>query len=172
MDLKAPFIVYRNRFNEVKCYHVEILEIGDTYTQARDCNVGYVKTFKNESIISCETDTHVATQLAQNIQTQYKLIPRPEVRKLDPEYRKKYNLDNKLEVCFTGFKKAVKSEMIEMAESANLFVRKSVSTKLDLLVCGDNAGWAKLATASKMGVASVHGLDGFQRFIETGEIDE
>lgn len=172
MSNVGQYLIYRNRFNEVKCYDVEVVETGETYTRVRDRNEGYAKTFRNENIISSETDLIVATQLAEKIQEQYQLIPRPEVRRLDPDYRQKYNLDGKLEVCFTGFKRTVKNQMIEMAQEANFFVRKSVSNKLDLLVCGDNAGPKKLTTASKMNVAIIRGLNGFQRFIETGEIDE
>ena len=94
------------------------------------------------------------------------------MRKIDPECRKKYNLDGKLEICFTGFKKSVKTQMVEMAKTGNLFVRSSVSKNLDILVCGENVGWAKLKKASEMNVALVYGFDGFSRFLLTGEIDE
>jgi len=172
MSRESRYIVYRNRFNEVKCYNAVILETGETYLRVNDLNAGHVKTFKNENVIASENNFDKATSLAKEAQEKFKPIPRPGTRNSNPEFRKKYNLDEKLEVCFTGFKKSIKNEMIEMAETADFFVRKSVSTKLDILVCGENAGWAKLARASEMNIALVEGLDGFRRFIETGEIDE
>ena len=82
------------------------------------------------------------------------------------------NPEKKFEVCFTGFPKAEKEQLIKMAEQHEMFVRTRVTSKLGLLVCGDNAGWAKIKEAAELDVPSVFGLAGFENFINTGEMSE
>ena len=53
-----------------------------------------------------------------------------------------------------------------------MFVRTRVTQKLDLLVCGETSGWKKLEEAKNLGVAKVYGYEGFENFIDTGEIAE
>lgn len=62
--------------------------------------------------------------------------------------------------------------MMEQAKENDMFVRAGVTNNLGLLVCGDNAGWAKLKKASELGVAKVYGEVSFSNFLETGEIAE
>ena len=86
MSNGADYIVYRNRFNEVKCYAGKILESDGNYARVKDTDAGYVKTFKCEKIISIESDFSKATELAKEIQLQYKPIPRPETHNFDTNY--------------------------------------------------------------------------------------
>ena len=53
-----------------------------------------------------------------------------------------------------------------------MFVRTKVTKKLDLLVCGETSGPKKLEEAKNLGVAKVYGSEGFENFIDTGEIAE
>ena len=75
-------------------------------------------------------------------------------------------------VCFTGFPKDEKAELIKYANENGLFIRKSVTKDLGLLVCGKTAGWKKLEIANKLNVPRVIGTEGFYNFLETGEFVE
>ena len=48
----TQFLVYLNRFNEVKPLEVEFIEQGDEYIDAHDLREGKVKTLKVSSILS------------------------------------------------------------------------------------------------------------------------
>lgn len=155
------YVVYLNRFNEVKAYKVEfIFEIGD-YADVRDLISNKNKTFKRSNILSTHKNFEEAEKEALKVQKKYEIIPR---RKTD-----RSNVDNKLEVCFTGFSKKDKEGLISLAKKNNLFVRTEVTKNLGLLVCGDNAGPSKLIKASKMNIPKVYGFEGFNEFLETGE---
>lgn len=57
-----------------------------------------------------------------------------------------------VEILFTGFSKAQRAELEELAELYDMTVRKSVTEGLNYLVAGPNAGPAKLAQAAEVGV--------------------
>ena len=160
----TKFLVYKNRFNEVKSYEIEIIEINNSYTLVKELPSGLFKTFKNDNIITETHDKVVSEEAANAAQKEYQIIS----RKLSG--RNYINYDNDLEVCFTGFKAKDKKELISIAEKAGFFVRKSVTTALDVLVCGPNAGPTKMKMAHSQNVAIVIGVDGFTEFIQTGEI--
>ena len=154
-------VVYLNRFNEVKAYKVEfIYEIGE-YADVRDLEANKNKTFKRSNIISVHENFEEAEKEALKIQKSYEIIPRNKTNRS--------NIDKNLEVCFTGFSKNEKNELISIAKEQNLFVRTEVTKKLGLLVCGTNAGPSKIKQASKMNIPRVSGKDGFLEFLETGE---
>jgi len=58
----------------------------------------------------------------------------------------------RLVVCFTGFSSSEKDELARLAESLGHHVTASVTKGLGLLVCGGNAGPAKLEKAAQQGV--------------------
>ncbi len=76
--------------------------------------------------------------------------------------------DNRLQVCFTGFGKSKKEELINIARDNRLKVVASVTKKLDYLVGGDNAGPKKIEKAEAQGVQFLNELQ-FANLIETGE---
>ena len=51
-----------------------------------------------------------------------------------------------------------KNELIQYANDNGLFIRKSVTKGLGLLVCGKTAGWKKLETANKLEVVVSYAL--------------
>ena len=55
--------------------------------------------------------------------------------------------DYSFKVCFTGFSKADKAWLTELAESAGMKVVTGVSASLDFLCCGDNAACKGIARA-------------------------
>ena len=162
----TQFLVYLNRFNEVKPLEVEVIEQGDEYIDAKDLREEKVKTLKVSGVLSNHSSFDEAGAEASSQQSNYEIIPRNKTGKVFA------NPDKKFEVCFTGFSKAEKQELIQLAKDKDIFVRTDVSTNLGLLVCGANAGWSKLKKANKMGVPRVVGLEGFNNFLETGEFVE
>tara|TARA_B100001029_G_C14804303_1_gene308797 strand:- start:16 stop:501 length:486 start_codon:yes stop_codon:yes gene_type:complete len=155
------YVVYLNRFNEVKPYKIKIIFVIGDIVDVKDLVENKNKTFKRSNILSNHKNFNDAQKEAEKLQKNYKLIPRQKTDRSNPE--------KKLEVCFTGFSKKDKENLIEIAKINNFFVRTEVTKKLSLLVCGDNAGPSKLIKASKMNVPKVYGKDGFKEFLDTGE---
>lgn len=83
--------------------------------------------------------------------------------------RKEKAIDNRLQVCFTGFNVTMKKQLISLATDSNLNVVKSVTKKLDFLVGGVNAGPMKIKKAQDQGVQFLNEEE-FKTLIETGEI--
>ena len=86
-------------------------------------------------------------------------LPKPEARADAPAH-----------VCFTGFSPTEKAELAERARRANMHVAKSVTKRLTMLVCGDNAGPAKMERAAAQGVAVV-GVGEFLQFLTDASDD-
>lgn len=59
--------------------------------------------------------------------------------------------DYAFKVCFTGFNKADKAGLTELAEAASVKVVTGVSASLNFLCCGDNAVWSKMKRANELG---------------------
>ncbi|EMD6530434.1 BRCT domain-containing protein [Citrobacter freundii] len=54
-------------------------------------------------------------------------------------------------ICFTGFGKKDKNELIEIAKARGYVVRSDVTKDLNYLCCGENAGPSKIKKASQQG---------------------
>jgi len=159
------FLVYKNRFNEVKPYEVEILVQGDEDLDVFDLRDEKRKTFKVSNILSDHDSFDDASTEASAQQSKYSIQQKKPLTD-------RSNRSQKLEVCFTGFPKAEKDRLIAIAKSSGLFVRTDISEQLGLLVCGPTAGPSKLKKAHDKGVPRVFGEDGFTNFLETGEYQE
>jgi NAD-dependent DNA ligase len=162
------FLTYKNRFNEVKAYTVDVVAENDDYLDIFDKDAERVKTFKKSNLLSKEITFDEALNKAEILQKDYQIIERTRQSSRDNWN----NLDGKFEVCFTGFPKAEKTELTQYAKENGLFIRKSVTKDLGLLVCGKTAGWKKLETANKLNIPRVIGTEGFYNFLETGEFAE
>lgn len=89
-----------------------------------------------------------------------------------PDYHgPKLPQDYSFKVCFTGFSKADKAGLTELAESSGMKVVTGVSASLDFLCCGDNAGWSKMKKANELGVPLVRDVQ-IRLLVETGELPE
>ncbi|MCI5225133.1 MAG: hypothetical protein D3918_00400 [Candidatus Electrothrix sp. AX2] len=75
------------------------------------------------------------------------------------------------DICFTGFKKADKIKLAELAESEGMVVRGAVTTNLEFLCCGYNAGPKKIEKARHHGVIILSESQ-FKTMLKTGEIPE
>lgn len=58
----------------------------------------------------------------------------------------------RIAVCFTGFSSSERDELARLAEGLGHHVTASVTKSLGILVCGNNAGPAKLEKAAEQGV--------------------
>lgn len=168
-DPKTQYIVYCNRFNEVKAYAVILISENNGFILVQDVEALKYKTFKVEKIISQHSNLPEANECALVQQKNFKKTIRVETKTgASPNL----NREGKFEVCFTGFRKTEKLDMIKVAEKANFLVRSTVTKNLGLLVCGQNCGPSKLRKAHKLVVATVWGIEGFKDFTETGEFVE
>ena len=73
------------------------------------------------------------------------------------------------DIHFTGFKKADKERLIQLAGEKELTVRQSVTQNLQLLCVGYNASVNKIERAQRIGISMMNESD-FLNFLETGEI--
>mgnify|MGYP002529853577 CR=1 FL=1 len=166
-------LIYKNRFNEVKAYSVNVIAENDEYLDVFDRDADRIKTFKQSNILSRENTFEEASDKAETLQNDYQRIERKiSSGKRMPSRDNWANRENKFEVCFTGFAKDEKAELIRFAKENELFIRTAVSKNLGLLVCGKSAGWKKLEVANKLNVPRVIGAEGFYTFLETGEFSE
>lgn len=153
MDIR--YILYVNGKGEVKPYFLEDVSESDIYIQA--IHDGKLKTFRQDRIIF-EGDSFES--LEQEVDSLLKagdlIVKEPKVKAL-------------LEVCFTGFRKSEKIDLISYAESMKCQVRKSVTVGLDVLCYGDNAGPTKMRDARKKGILVLDKKE-FISLLETGEI--
>jgi DNA ligase (NAD+) len=75
------------------------------------------------------------------------------------------------EVCFTGFSSDEREVLEALATEAHMRVVSTVTRNLMVLVGGRGAGPAKLDKARQQGVPVID-RDGFERFLETGELPQ
>jgi len=147
------YIVYKNRFNEVKVYDAKITAEFESSIEILDLKSEKLKTFRRDRICLVHDNLAFAQEFAKEAQKEFTVIPRQGAYKLSQEeYDERYNKVEKSEICFTGFKKTRKDELSKIAIVAGLFVRKSVTANLSILVCGENVGPAKLKKAEAAGV--------------------
>lgn len=73
------------------------------------------------------------------------------------------------EILFTGFKKDRRAELEAIAQAAGMVIRKNVTTQLDFLCAGSNAGPTKLAEARERGTQVLDEQQLLQ-MLETGEV--
>jgi len=157
-------LVYKNRFNEVKPYTVHILETTSAAYEVLDLNAGYEKTFNKENLLGTFPTFEQASTFARNEQKKYSVhVP----KKIGANFG---SPENKMEICFTGFKRADKEQLIALAERTGFHVRTSVVKRLSALICGYNAGPKKVELAKKYGVTIVEGKEAALDFLGTGEI--
>lgn len=74
-----------------------------------------------------------------------------------------------MSILFTGFSKAERKELEELAEAAGLRPRTTVTQDLLVLCIGPRAGHNKIRAAEDVG-ASILSRDRFERMLETGEV--
>ncbi|HGB3608669.1 TPA: BRCT domain-containing protein [Salmonella enterica subsp. enterica serovar Eastbourne] len=58
-------------------------------------------------------------------------------------------------ICFTGFDKTKKSELIQIAKNRGFVIKNDVTTGLSYLCCGENAGPKKISKAKAIGAVLI-----------------
>lgn len=96
-------------------------------------------------------------------------VPTPRDRPSNAKYH--ISRPDTFDICFTGFKKADREHLTELAIQNGINIHVSVVQHLDMLCYGYNAGPMKLRKAIKQG-AIVATRAQFEEFLETGEIPE
>lgn len=76
-----------------------------------------------------------------------------------------------IDICFTGFKKADKEQLVTLAKENGMSVRSEVTKHLDILCYGYNAGPKKLEKALSQG-SMILNREQLEILIETGEVPE
>jgi len=75
------------------------------------------------------------------------------------------------QICFTGFSPTEKNELAKEAQTYGLDVVHSVTKNLAFLVCGANAGPAKIAKAKGQQVI-ILSVDQLRQMYNTGEVPQ
>lgn len=153
MDIK--YIIYVNAKGDVKPYELAEVSENDTYIQA--IHDGKLKTFRQDRVVF-EGDDYSSLEegITNLLSAGYIEVQEPKIKPL-------------LEICFTGFGKVEKERLSRFAESLQCLVRKSVTTDLDVLCYGKNAGPTKMRDARNKGILVLNEEE-FCMLLETGEI--
>lgn len=158
-------IVYKNRYQEVKAYSLELIRESEDRFDAAQTDTGQIKTYIKENVLADGfTSFDSADKEAKKLQKNYELI----FPKRMPSRDGWNNKEGKFEVCFTGFRRADKEALEAMATDVGFKVRSKPTRGLGLLVCGYNAGPSKVAEAIRMEVPVVHEIEGFIDYLENG----
>lgn len=159
---KQAFFIYCNAKNEIKKYYLVNVAVGDERFQGVSLPERRLKTFRQDRVLAVFTDltdlefADISTfdAVATN------LPPSPSLTS-----------STQLQIHFTGFKKADKDRLEELAKSHQMTVTKGVTAKLSILCCGYNSSPQKKTEAFKKG-ALVLTEDQFIELVNTGEIPE
>lgn len=80
-------------------------------------------------------------------------------------------VETRPEICFTGFAKATKSELADLAAQRQMLVKGKVTKKLAFSCCGPNAGPVKMQTAREQG-CFILSQAMLMAMLETGEVPD
>jgi NAD-dependent DNA ligase len=157
-------IIYRNASNLVSLRDINVLHEDELYIDAFCSTSNEYKTFRKDRILEHIEDS--SQEEATRKVAKYQELFEIEIKKSGTKWK---NVNDRSEICFTGFKSSDKSELVKLAESNGLFVRTGVSSGLSFLVCGSNAGPEKVKVARSKGVILLN-KETFMHLLETGEI--
>mgnify|MGYP001028602623 CR=1 FL=1 len=164
------YVVYKNGYNKVKAYEIEMPSVQTTDTvEVYDVRAGHTKTFYREAILEEADSFEEAEKRASELQPEW--IGK-EVRhgRMSDWERRNVNHWEKPEVTFTGFKSAERAELEALAEEFGMFVRRGIGPSLGALVIGDRAGGSKEYDARELGIPCIKGREAFEKLLHTGEV--
>jgi len=167
MPSNSRAFCYRDAHGKISARSVSDVSESEVYIQGRCEDSGQLRTFRKDRILE-----HLPADAADGFITERLEVHREAHPSPDGRASPKKAPPGTMEVCFTGFKAAEKSELITLAkESGFFFVRPSITKKLHFLCCGDNAGPAKVRKARAQGVIALS-ADEFRTLAETGEVPD
>lgn len=161
---REAFFIYINGSGDKSGHAVVNLVEKDDYIQGYSVSRKGYRTYRKDRVVimfgsSIELDDFIASNQIDSVVFDIKITaPRNQTSK------KEY-----LNIHFTGFDKTAKEELSRIATSFNLKVRSGVTSDLDFLCCGKNAGWRKIETANKKD-SIILSEEQFKHFVKTGEI--
>ena len=159
--MEEMHFVYINANARIGAHSISSVSHSDSHIQGI-CQLAHsIRTFRKDRILKECTSAVDAQKASQSF------LPENYIHLTKAVKPKALSFD----VCFTGFKKADKERLIEVAQAHSLTVRSSVTQNLQMLCCGYNAGPSKV-TAARMKGTIVIDEESFVRFIETGEIPD
>ncbi|EMO5615840.1 hypothetical protein ACV8MQ_08280 [Klebsiella pneumoniae] len=153
--------VYINANARIGAHSISNVSHSDNYIQGICQSAHSIRTFRKDRILKECTSADEAEQACQS------LLPENYIHLTKETKPKALTFD----VCFTGFKKADKERLIDVAGTHNLTIRSSVTQNLQMLCCGYNAGPTKVNAARMKGTVIIDEA-GFMHFLETGEIPD
>ena len=158
--------IYRDAQGNITFREVFDISESDRYIQGICLTARALRTFRKDRILETTNDDSDVEAKLEYYKSQF---PTPE--EISHHSKNRSNQDHKPEICFTGFKKDEKQQLIELAESSSFFVRTAVTSNLEFLCCGSTAGPKKIEKARAQGVLAISKSQ-FETLVETGEIPE
>ncbi|WP_370609457.1 hypothetical protein NMD12_05610 [Citrobacter portucalensis] len=159
--MEEMHFVYINANARIGAHSISSVSHSENHIQGICQSAHSIRTFRKDRILQEFTSADEAQQACVSFQPETYIhltkVTKPRASTFD--------------ICFTGFKKADKERLIEVAEAHNLTVKSSVTQNLQMLCCGYNAGPSKVNAARMKGTVIIDEA-GFVHFLETGEIPE
>ncbi|HHR6207153.1 TPA: hypothetical protein ACS71B_000031 [Providencia alcalifaciens] len=153
--------VYINTKNEVKAQSITNVSENDEYFQGESLlpdEDRKLKTFRKDRVIKYTNSINESEEyIADGLETGKFYVSKPKSETFD--------------VHFTGFLKADKEKLTELAADAGMVVRKSVTVHLKLLCYGYNASRMKMDKAREMGIIILN-ENQFREFLVTGDFTD
>ncbi|MDV7023300.1 hypothetical protein R4P48_11490 [Atlantibacter subterranea] len=157
--MEEMHFVYINASAHIGAHSINSVSHSENHIQGICHLTQSIKTFRKDRVLKNYSSAHEAQQACSSFLPEHYLHLTKITKAKSPTF----------DVCFTGFKKADKERLIEVAEAHSLTVRSSVTQNLQMLCCGYNAGPSKVTTARMKGTVIID-EEGFVHFIKTGEI--
>lgn len=161
IHMEEMHFVYINANARIGAHSISSVSYSDNHIQGICQSAHSIRTFRKDRILQECSSADEAQQSCQSF------LPENYIHLTKATKPKTLTFD----VCFTGFKKADKERLIEVAEAHSMTVRSSVTQNLQMLCCGYNAGPSKVNAARMKGTIIID-EESFVHFIETGEIPD
>lgn len=157
--------LYENAQGEISDREIDVDQVGTSHFSGFCHLENAERTFRFDRILGMATLADSGKMvLPEQLRDLLRGYDEQELRR-----RKRTTAKTCSEILFTGFKKDRRTELEEIAHEAGMVVRKNVTTNLDFLCAGSNAGPSKLADALDRGV-TVLDEQQFLLMLETGEV--
>lgn len=157
--MEEMHFVYINASAQIAAHSINSVSRSENHIQGLCQSTGSIKTFRIDRVLEHFSSAHEAQQACSSFTPENYIHLTKVTKPRSPTF----------DVCFTGFKKADKERLTEVAQAHSLTVRNSVTQNLQMLCWGYNAGPSKV-TAARMKGTIIIDEDGFVHFVKTGEI--
>jgi len=166
--------IYKDSNNKVTEQNITLINNENIKFSGKSLNDNKYRSYLHERVLKDLFDSNDSTDvLIAKYQSEYKEHV-PVSR--GPRDKSQLNLDNKVEIQFTGFyntlkmdQKHTRKDLEKISKDNDLWVNpsKSLGANVSLLICGPNAGPTKMIRASEKGSILLN-EDQFLHMIATG----